>query len=131
MRSKHCYHSYAFLLCVYLIFLQACVTTVSVASDANEKQIIHAAQIAFNDARYDEALQYYQILIDRHGEDPVIRLTADYEIAYIHYVSKDYDIASEQFLAIQRRYEEGEYRESYPLWPLILTERILETLNAE
>ncbi len=115
------------LALVSLLF--ACYSSVTVEPDASEAQILYAAQVEFNNGNYDSAREYYNVLMQRYGDDASINITTSYELAYIDYKQKRYDEARAQFLNIQSRYENDEQAPEFPLWPLVLTEYMLAQLS--
>ncbi|WP_461248315.1 outer membrane protein assembly factor BamD, partial [Treponema sp. R6D11] len=70
----------AFVLCV-----SACASTADISDDITPAEIIQRAQEATDKNRYKLALQYYQALKERNPSNIDLVITAEYEIAFIHY----------------------------------------------
>jgi len=54
---------------------------------------------------YQEAIRYYQAVLDRFSSDLTYICTAEYEIAFIHYKQKRVEEAEAGFRALLKRYE--------------------------
>jgi outer membrane protein assembly factor BamD (BamD/ComL family) len=67
-------------------------------------ELIQRAQEATDRNRYKVALQYYQALHDRNRSNIDLVITAEYEIAFIHYKQKNYAQARADFNAILEYY---------------------------
>jgi hypothetical protein len=49
-------------------------------------------------------MQYYQTLYDKYPNNIDLVITAEYEIAFIHYKQKDYNLAREKFNSVLNYY---------------------------
>jgi outer membrane protein assembly factor BamD (BamD/ComL family) len=91
---------------VLLAFLfSACITTVNISEDLSPAELIQRAQEATDKNRYSIALQYYEALYDRYPGNIDLIITAEYEIAFIHYKQKKYNQAQNEFTSILKYYD--------------------------
>jgi outer membrane protein assembly factor BamD (BamD/ComL family) len=97
-------------------------------------KIIQQAQEATDRNRYNRALQYYQVLLERYPFDTENReflefsMAAEYEIAFLHYKQKKYLDAKEEFTAFLIHYN-GTDAELLPPQYKILTEKVLARIE--
>ncbi|MDR0442714.1 MAG: hypothetical protein LBH44_04820 [Treponema sp.] len=89
-------------LCILII--TACVSTMNISEDYSPAVLIQRAQEASDRNRYKTALQYYQALYDRSGYNTDMKITAEYEIAFIHYKQKKYQQARQELNAVLEYY---------------------------
>jgi outer membrane protein assembly factor BamD (BamD/ComL family) len=92
-----------------LIFLSAvavsCATKpMVIPDDLTPAELIQRAQEASDKNRYSVSLQYYETIINRFPFDIDSICAAEYEIAFIHYKQKKYDIARIEFDDLLERY---------------------------
>lgn len=78
---------------------------VAVKADTSPAEIVQRAQEASDKNRYNQALEYYEIILERFPDDIDMVCTAEYEIAFIHYKQRKYDLAREEFNALLERYD--------------------------
>jgi tetratricopeptide (TPR) repeat protein len=111
-----------------VLFVSSCATgPVSVSPDATPEEIIQRAQEASDRSRYNTALEYYQILLERNLTNIDLVCTAEYEIAFIHYKQKKYDQALTEFNALLERYDTPDAEllpQQFKTLALIVVERI-------
>ena len=88
-----------------VLFLCACVTTVVIPYDLSPAELIQRGQEAADRNRFNVALQYYEALRDRNRDSLDLVITAEYEIAFIHYKQRDFPQARAGFNAILEHYE--------------------------
>jgi outer membrane protein assembly factor BamD (BamD/ComL family) len=107
---------------------------VEVPADMPPAKIIQQAQEAADRNRYTQALQYYQILLERypfdlnHREYIALSVGAEYEIAFLHYKQKKYAEAKEEFTALLERYNATD-AELLPPQYKILAEKVLARIE--
>ena len=77
---------------------------VVIPDDLTPMELIQRGQEASDRGRYSVSLQYYQTLIERFPLDIDNICGAEYEIAFIHYKEKKYDIAKKEFTDLLDRY---------------------------
>ena len=85
-------------LAVTLIF-SACAS-LNISEDLSPAELIQRAQEASDRNSYNTALQYYYALRDRNKNNIDLIITAEYEIAFIHYKQKKYPQAREELNAV-------------------------------
>jgi outer membrane protein assembly factor BamD (BamD/ComL family) len=101
MMGKFCV---IFVLAVFLI--SACGTSpINISYDLSPAELIQRAQEASDRNRYNVALQYYQALYDRNRGNIDLVITAEYEIAFIHYKKKNYQQSREELTALLKYYD--------------------------
>jgi len=112
---KHLSHALpavgAFALAAVL-FLSACASgPANIPEDLAPAELIQQAQEALDRNRYNVALQYYQVLMERNITNIDLVCEAEYEIAMIRYKQKRYDQAIDRFNALLERYNspDGDY----------------------
>ncbi|MDR0323475.1 MAG: hypothetical protein LBI12_03385 [Treponema sp.] len=95
-----------YLLPALIIFLLcACKTApVTISEDLSPSELIQRAQEASERRRYNTAMQYYEALYERNSNNIDLVITAEYEIAFIHYKQKDYIKAREGLNALLEHY---------------------------
>jgi tetratricopeptide (TPR) repeat protein len=69
------------------------------------EELVQRAQEASDRNRYKAALQYYQALYERYQDIGDWILTAEYEIAFIHYKQGKYGEAREELSLLLSRYD--------------------------
>ncbi|MBP5464011.1 MAG: hypothetical protein J6Y13_02410 [Treponema sp.] len=74
--------------------------------DASDKEIIQMAQKAFNNSNFKLATQYYTVLLQRYGDNPVDYVIGTFEIAHIAVRKKDYKTAVPMLNEILNIYED-------------------------
>jgi len=92
---------FSFLLA--LIFF-ACASNLNISEDLSPAELIQRAQEASDRNRYNTAMQYYQALKDRNYNNIDLVITAEYEIAFIHYKQSKYAQAREELNAVLEYY---------------------------
>ena len=87
-----------------VLLLSACITTLNISEDLSPAELIQRAQEASDRNRYNTALQYYQALYERNRHVIDLVITAEYEIAFIHYKQKNYQQAKTELTAVLEYY---------------------------
>ncbi|MCL2070477.1 MAG: hypothetical protein FWH19_05780 [Treponema sp.] len=83
----------------------SCVTgPVVVPENLTPMELIQRGQEASHRNRFAHALQYYEALLLRFPNDRDSVCAAEYEIAFIHYKQKRYDLARTEFNNLLARY---------------------------
>jgi outer membrane protein assembly factor BamD (BamD/ComL family) len=94
------------LLGLTALFFSSCATSyVNIPNDLSSAEIIQRAQEASDRNRYNVALQYYQALYERNLSNIDLVITAEYEIAFIHYKQKKYVQAREELSSMLEYYD--------------------------
>ena len=78
---------------------------VVVEEDLTPMELIQRGQEASDRNRFTAALQYYEALLTRFPYDIDSICAAEYEMAFIHYKQKDYDLARSGFNHLLTRYD--------------------------
>ncbi len=83
---------------ITLFFVSAFVscksTRVEPAADATDREIVQMAQTAYDDGEESDALDYYNVLLQRFGMNSAVYVEARFEIAHIYFKDKDYEKAA-------------------------------------
>jgi len=118
-----------------VIFIFAALLAVSCASrplviseDLTVMELIQRAQEASDRNKFKISLQYYETVIQRFSNDIDSICAAEYEIAFIHYKQKKYDLAKIEFTALLERYNNPD-GELLPPQFKILSQKVLERIN--
>jgi len=88
-----------------ILIFSACRTTVlNISHDLSPAELIQRAQEASDHNHYNVSLQYYQALYERNRSNIDLVITAEYEIAFIHYKQKKYQQAREELTKLLEYY---------------------------
>jgi outer membrane protein assembly factor BamD (BamD/ComL family) len=119
-----------FIITLFTITLAlSCATKlVVIPDDLTAAELIQRAQEASDRNRYNVSLQYYETIIQRFPYDTDSTCAAEYEIAFIHYKQKKYDIAKIEFADLLEQYN-GVDEELLPPQFKILTLKILANIT--
>ncbi len=63
------------------------------------------AQEASDRNRYNQALGYYETILERFPSSNDYACAAEYEIAFIHYKQKKYELSESEFRELLARYD--------------------------
>ena len=88
----------------FFLLFSACATTVNIREDMSPAELIQRAQEASDRNRYNAALQYYHALHEQNRQNIDLVITAEYEIAFIHYKQKKYQQARAELTAVLEYY---------------------------
>jgi len=91
-------------LAAAMMFFACATGKMNIPLDLSPSELIQRAQEASDKNRYNQALQYYQALLERNPTNIDLVCTAEYEIAFIHYKQKKYGQARAGFNALLERY---------------------------
>lgn len=119
----------AFAPIVALLFAvalaSACASGPVVIDEGLEpSELIQRAQEASDKNKTDLAIQYYQAILDRYPNDLYSNCAARYEIAFIQFKQKDYEMAKKGLEELLALYEEPD-AELLPAQFKVLGEKIL------
>jgi outer membrane protein assembly factor BamD (BamD/ComL family) len=95
---------YFLLILIITPVFNACLSKVIIDEELSPAELIQRAQEATDRNQYKTAMQYYQILYDQNPNNIDLIITAEYEIAFIHYKQKDYRLAREKFSSVLNHY---------------------------
>jgi outer membrane protein assembly factor BamD (BamD/ComL family) len=114
---------------VLVLTVSACAGGPQVIPETmSAEELVQRAQEASDRNRYQIALQYYEVLLERNPTNSDWICTAEYEIAFIHYKQKKYDEAREELNALLGRYE-GQDAELLPQQFKRLSQIVLESIT--
>jgi outer membrane protein assembly factor BamD (BamD/ComL family) len=120
-----------FYAALFAALLMSCVTgAVTIPDDLSAMELIQRAQEASDRNRYQVSMQYYEAVLQRFPYDIEYICAAEYEIAFIHYKQKKYDIAKSEFNALLERYDTPD-EELLPPQFKILSKRILAKITEQ
>jgi outer membrane protein assembly factor BamD (BamD/ComL family) len=88
-----------------VLLFSACASSSNISEDLSSAELIQRAQEASDKNRYKVALQYYQALNDRNRSNIDLVITAEYEMAYIHYKQKRYQQAKTELMDLLKYYD--------------------------
>jgi outer membrane protein assembly factor BamD (BamD/ComL family) len=114
--------------CAAVFTLSCASRQVTIPEDLTVMELIQRAQEASDRNRYKVSLQYYETIINRFPYDIDSICAAEYEIAFIHYKQKKYDIAKAEFQVLLERYDTPD-QELLPPQFKILSEKILARIT--
>lgn len=115
---------------VVALSLQACATALpSIPEGASAAVIIQRAQERSDVYDWKGAERYYQVLMERYGQDPELAATAEYEIAFTKYKRGDMKGARAGFEALLARYRAPGAELLSPTWR-ILAQKVLAGMPA-
>jgi outer membrane protein assembly factor BamD (BamD/ComL family) len=96
---------FLFAMVLAMVLIYSCASgPVDIPEDLTPAEMIQRAQEASDRNKYTISLQYYQTIIERFPHDIDNICAAEYEIAFIHYKQKKYDIAKIGFNDLLERY---------------------------
>jgi outer membrane protein assembly factor BamD (BamD/ComL family) len=119
---------YVVFVLVALWFVSCVSGPVDIPDDLSPAELIQRGQEALDRNRYEQALQYYEVLLQKYPENMELVCTAEYEIAFIHYKQKKFPQSRDEFNSLLARYDTPD-AELLPLQFKILSEIVLEKLD--
>lgn len=118
---------------IFILMFSACETTnIVISGDLSPAELIQRAQEATDRNKYNIALQYYQALHERNRNNIDLIITAEYEIAFIHYKQKNYHQARNEFNSLLEYYNSPDavlLPQQFKILSNIVLERIEEKEN--
>jgi len=128
--TEFSYKSRVLIALVLVLIFSACTTTVTMSDDMSPAELIQRAQEASDKNRYYTAMQYYDVLHDlgRQTQNIDLIITAEYEIAFIHYKQKNYQVAREELNAVLEYYNTPD-EELLPQQFKRLSQIVLESID--
>jgi outer membrane protein assembly factor BamD (BamD/ComL family) len=120
------------LLTVAFLFLSCATGPLVIPEDMTPAELIQRGQEASDRNKYPAALHYYETIIERFPFEIDYVIAAEYEIAFIHYKQKKYDISKIEFTDILERYnipDEELLPQQFKILSLKIMERITEIEN--
>jgi len=92
------------LFALSALLFSACVTAANISEELTPAELIQRAQEATDKNRFRTALQYYEVLRERYRSNIDLVITAEYEIANIHYKQKKYGQSRQEFTDVLEYY---------------------------
>jgi len=116
-----------FLLTIFLAV--SCATgSVVVADNLTAAEMVQRAHEASDRNRYSVSLQYYEAILQRFPHDIEYVITAEYEIAFIHYKQRNYEDSKRGFHRLLARYDAPD-SELLPAKFQVLANIVLENID--
>ena len=110
------------------ILVISCATKpVVISEDLTAAELVQRAQEASDKNRYNISLQYYGSILERFPYDSEYVCTAEYEIAFIYYKQKKYELSKAGFNALLERYNTLD--EELPPQYRVLAIKLLGTIS--
>ena len=116
------------VLFAMLLTLSCATKLLVIPEDLTPMELIQRGQEASDRNRHSTALQYYSTLIERYPFDIDFICAAEYEIAFIHYKQKKFDIAKIEFTDLLERYNTPD-AELLPPQFKILSEKVMARMT--
>jgi outer membrane protein assembly factor BamD (BamD/ComL family) len=120
--------NYTVFILMSLWFVSCASGPVDIPENLSPAELIQRGQEALDKNRYNQALQYYEVLLQKYPENMDIVCAAEYEIAFIHYKQKKTSQSRDEFNRLLARYDTPD-AELLPLQFKILSEIVLEKLD--
>ena len=106
----------------------ACSTTSeTLPEDISSYKLFRLAQDAYSNFRYAQAIEYYELIIMRFPDDRESVISAQYELALIHYKSGNKQLATEGFSSLLAEYQRDS--SDYPKWVYVLSRKKYDEIN--
>ena len=123
------------LVFVGIIFQLSCTTfSIRDYTELDENDLFNKAQLlqqsAITKSKYEQTIELYELYIEKFSERPDRILESKYEIGYINFYLKQYDMAEEIFIFIIKQYEDGDAAKQAPQWILVLSKKLKNNIKA-
>ena len=128
MKVKHIRCLFFIVLVVSALALSCASKPMVIPENLTVMELTQRAQEASDRNKYKVSLQYYETIIERFPYDIDNVVAAEYEIAFIHYKQKKYDIAKVEFNELLERYNTPD-EELLPPQFKILSQKILSRIT--
>ncbi|MDR2393630.1 MAG: hypothetical protein LBD93_05710 [Treponema sp.] len=113
-----------------IVGIVSCTSVLYIPENLSPAELIQKGQEASDRNRYKHSLQYYEAIIERYPSYIDEVCAVEYEIAFIHYKQKHYELAKYEFQALLSRYDSPD-AELLPLQFKKLTELVLAKIAAK
>lgn len=113
---------------VVLVLFSCASGPIDIPQELTTAELIQRGQEASDRNRYDQALQYYEAILERYSYDIDSVCAAEYEIAFIHYKQKKYEQSREEFNTLLSRYDTPD-AELLPQQFKILSEIVIKRMD--
>lgn len=100
-------HSMKFFSILFIsVLVTACGSSrVTIPDNLSPEELIQKGQEASDKNKYNQSIQYYEAIIKQYPFHLDEICAAEYEIAFIHYKQKKYDMAVTEFNTLLSRYD--------------------------
>ncbi len=117
------------LTAVLMLSLSSCTTVnAHIAPNSPTEIYFQRAQQASDLYDYSTSLKIYKELLDRKDLDMATRVSAMYEVAFLHFKMGDKIVAKQLFQKILDLYNDPT-QSNLPLWVQILSKKIMKEIN--
>jgi outer membrane protein assembly factor BamD (BamD/ComL family) len=99
-----------------------------VGSAITPAELVQRAQEASDRNRHKQSLEYYGLILERFPDRIEYVCAAEYEIAFLHYKQKKYELSESELRKLLARYE-GPDAELLPPQYRILANIVIETIE--
>jgi outer membrane protein assembly factor BamD (BamD/ComL family) len=89
---------------IMLLILSCATAPIAIPYDLTPMELIQRGQEASDRNRFHHSLQYYDALIERYPFDIDFICAAEYEIAFIHYKQRNFNLSRTKFNNLLARY---------------------------
>ena len=89
---------------VIVFLFSACASSIVISENLSPAELIQRAQEASERNHYNVAKQYYEALYQRNQTNLDLVITAEFEIAFINYKQKKYQLAREGLAGVLEHY---------------------------
>lgn len=118
-------------LLLTILIISSCVTTELVIDDSlSPAELFQLAQKASSNKKYDNAVKYYEVFIDKYSDDTQRLVEAEYEIAFINFKQGNLAKSKKLFTALLDRYS-AEGTQVLPAWPMILSKKLIKEIDSK
>jgi outer membrane protein assembly factor BamD (BamD/ComL family) len=100
----------------------------NVSDTITPAELVQKAQEASDRSRHNQSLEYYGLILERFPNRIDYVCAAEYEIAFLHYKQKKYDLAESELRKLLARYDSAD-AELLPPQYRILANIVIETIG--
>lgn len=91
-----------FVVLSFLIFLYSCVSYKYIINDKDgnlysPEKLLLEGQLAYDKQAYDVAIKYFMTIIEKYPDNKEFTSWACYEIGFVYFTLKKYDLAKQWF----------------------------------
>ena len=114
---------------IFMTIAASCAGKPAVIPDElTAAELVQRAQEASDRGRYSLSLQYYETVLEKFPYDMEYVCAAEYEIAFIRYKQKKYEISADGFNTLLERYNTPD-EELLPPQYKVLAKKILASIS--
>jgi outer membrane protein assembly factor BamD (BamD/ComL family) len=116
-------------LLLLVVLAAGCASGPDISDTITPAELEQRAQEASDRNRHKQSLAYYEIILERFGDRIDYVCAAEYEIAFIHYKQKKYDLSESELRKLLARYD-GPDAELLPPQYRILANIVIAKIDA-